>query len=50
MLTEVGVKPDPKQLKAMMEALKGKKLHELISAGMGKIQTVSAAGMELERT
>eukprot|EP00831_Metopus_contortus_P023736 TRINITY_DN2087_c0_g1_i2.p1 TRINITY_DN2087_c0_g1~~TRINITY_DN2087_c0_g1_i2.p1 ORF type:complete len:185 (+),score=63.05 TRINITY_DN2087_c0_g1_i2:190-744(+) len=40
-LKEVGIKADPKQLKAMIEALKGKKLHELIASGMGKIQTVS---------
>ena len=43
-LKEVGIKADPAQLKAMMEALKGKKLHELISAGMGKLQSVGGSG------
>ena len=44
-LKEVGISPDPAQLKALIEALKGKKLHEIIAGGMSKIQNVSAAGI-----
>ena len=40
-LKEVGIKADDAQLKALMEALKGKKLHELIASGMSKITAVS---------
>ena len=43
-LAEVGIKADPAQLKALMEALKGKKLHELIAQGMSKIQVVATGG------
>ena len=46
-LSEVGIKADPTQLHALMEALKGKKLHELIAAGLKKIQTVAVAGTRL---
>ena len=48
-LKEVGIQADKEQLKALMTALKGKKLHELISAGMSKIQSVGAAGKLSER-
>ena len=43
-LSEVGIKANPEQLHALMEALKGKKLHELIAAGLNKIQAVAVAG------
>ena len=48
MLKEVGIQADKEQLKALMTALKGKKLHELIGAGMSKLQSV-AAGKANER-
>ena len=43
-LKEVRVEANPAQLHALMEAMKGKKLHELIAAGLGKIQSVAVAG------
>eukprot|EP00826_Nyctotherus_ovalis_P037032 TRINITY_DN334_c0_g1_i4.p2 TRINITY_DN334_c0_g1~~TRINITY_DN334_c0_g1_i4.p2 ORF type:complete len:120 (-),score=77.93 TRINITY_DN334_c0_g1_i4:3-362(-) len=43
LLKEVGIKTDKAQLKVLMEAVQGKKLHELIAAGMNKIQTVGSA-------
>jgi len=42
-LKEAGVKADPEQLKTLMGAVKGKKLHELIAAGMSKISAGAAA-------
>ena len=46
-LKEVGIKADEAQLKALIAALKGKKLHEIISSGMGKLQNVSVGGKRL---
>lgn len=42
-LKEVGAQGDKEQLKILMTALKGKKLHEVIAAGMSKIQTLAVA-------
>ena len=42
-MKEVGIKADKDQLKILMESIKGKKLHEIIAAGMSKIQSVGSA-------
>lgn len=43
-LKEVGATADSESLKALVEALKGKALHELIKEGQSKLASVSVGG------
>ena len=43
LLKELGIRADVEKLNTLIPCLKGKKLHELIAAGMGKLQAVASA-------
>ena len=44
LLKEVGVKADDAQVKALISALEGKKLHELIAEGSKKLASIPSGG------
>ena len=44
LLKEIGVAADKEELDAMLKALSGKKLHDLVREGSSKLATVAVAG------
>ena len=45
-LSEVGITADDAQLTALLDAMKGKKLHEVISAGLSKVQIAAPSSAQ----